>query len=302
MRVVLALGGNALLRRGDPLDAETQRRNVADAVATAIAPIARMHDVVITHGNGPQIGLLALQAAADRATRPYPLDMLGAETQGLIGYLLESAIAAALPGRDVATVLTQVEVDPADPAFARPTKPIGPLYDEDAARRVEKMFDWPMMRDGNAWRRAAPSPEPKRIRELHIIQLLLKAGVIVVCAGGGGIPVAAAADGSVRGVEAVIDKDLATSLLAQTLEADAMLFLTDVPGVFPRWPALGAGPLERTSVAWLRRRHFAPGSMGPKVEAACRFAEATGRWSAIGAVENAVAILEGRSGTIIAPD
>jgi carbamate kinase len=302
MRVVLALGGNALLRRGEPLDADVQRRNVVDVVAAAVAPIACKHDVIITHGNGPQIGLLALQAAAHQAARPYPLDVLGAESQGMIGYLLEAAIAAALPDRDVATLLTQVEIDPADPAFARPTKPIGPLYDEADARRLKETFAWPMMRDGTAWRRAVPSPEPKRIRELHTIELLVKAGVIVVCAGGGGIPVVAAADGSIRGVEAVIDKDLAAALLAQSLEADAVLFLTDVPGVFASWPAgRSAKPISGISAAWLRRQHFAPGSMGPKVEAACRFVETTGRWAAIGAVEDAVAILAGRSGTIITP-
>ena len=299
MRVVLALGGNALLRRGQPLEASVQQRNVGAAVAAAVAPIARLHEVVITHGNGPQIGLLALQAAAYRTIRPFPLDVLGAESQGMIGYLLEAAIAEALPGRDVATLLTQVEVDPADPAFTRPSKPIGPLYGEADARRLEEMFAWPMMRDGGAWRRAVPSPEPKRVRELATIKLLVEASVIVVCAGGGGIPVVATADHRIRGVEAVIDKDLAASLLARSVDADTLLFLTDVPGVFAQWPPGGTEPLRRASVAELRGQRFAPGTMGPKVEAARRFVEATGRTAAIGAVEDAVAILEGRSGTIV---
>jgi len=298
MRVVLALGGNALLRRGEPLDAEVQRVNVASAVA-ALAPIARHHELVITHGNGPQVGLLALQSAAYRAVRPYPLDVLGAESEGMIGYLLESELANALPGREIATLLTQVEVDPADPAFARPSKPIGPVYDETEARRVEEQFRWTMMRDGAGWRRAVPSPEPRRIREIATIRLLARAGVIVVCAGGGGIPVVTTAERGICGVEAVIDKDFAAALLARALEADALLLLTDVPAVFPNWPAHGCQPIGRTTPAQLRRHSFAPGSMGPKVEAACRFVEATGGCAGIGAVENAASILAGQSGTIV---
>jgi len=297
VRLVLALGGNALLRRGEPLDADIQRRNVANAAA-AIAPIARDHAVVVTHGNGPQVGLLALQAAAYRAVRPYPLDVLGAETEGMIGYLLESALASALPDREIAALLTQVEVDAADPAFRRPSKPIGPLYDEAAARRLETELSWSMVRDGGAWRRAVPSPRPRKVRELAAIKLLLEAGTIVVCAGGGGIPVVVTEHG-ISGAEAVIDKDLAAALLAESLGADALLLLTDVPGVFARWPNHGGEPIGRTTPAELARHSYAAGSMGPKVEAACRFVEATGRWAAIGAVEDAEAILGGHRGTII---
>ena len=299
MRVVLALGGNALLRRGEPLEAEIQRHNIAKAVAT-VAPIARNHELVITHGNGPQIGRLALQSAAYRAVEPYPLDVLGAETEGMIGYLLEAALASDLPAREFATLLTQVEIDPADPAFRAPTKPIGPFYDQAAARRCERELHWPMMLDGSGWRRAVPSPAPQRIREINTIKLLVQARVVVICAGGGGIPVIVTADQGVRGVEAVIDKDLAAALLAQSLNADALLLLTDVAGVYTGWPALG-GRIGRTTVANLRRHSFAPGSMGPKVEAACRFVEATGRWAGIGAIEEAEAVLDGRSGTIVTP-
>jgi len=300
MRVVLALGGNALLRRGEPLEAGVQRRNIAIAVATAVAPIARKHDVIITHGNGPQVGLLALQAAAYPGVRPYPLDVLGAETEGMIGYLIEAALAGALPGRELATLLTQIEVDPDDPAFRTPEKPIGPIYDDIEARRLEREIGWPMMRDGTGWRRAVPSPAPKRIREISTIKLLLRSGVIVICAGGGGIPVVATPHG-IEGVEAVIDKDFSAGLLARSLDADALLLLTDVAAVWSSWPAKDGRPIGRTTPAALRQHRFAPGSMAPKVEAACQFVEMTGRMAGIGSMQEAEAILDGRSGTIIAP-
>ena len=300
MRVVLALGGNALLRRGEPLEAGVQRRNIAIAVATAVAPIARKHDVIITHGNGPQVGLLALQAAAYPGVRPYPLNVLGAETEGMIGYLIEAALAGALPGRELATLLTQIEVDPDDPAFRTPEKPIGPIYDDIEARRLEREIGWPMMRDGTGWRRAVPSPAPKRIREISTIKLLLRSGVIVICAGGGGIPVVATPHG-IEGVEAVIDKDFSAGLLARSLDADALLLLTDVAAVWSSWPAKDGRPIGRTTPAALRQHRFAPGSMAPKVEAACQFVEMTGRMAGIGSMQEAEAILDGRSGTIIAP-
>jgi carbamate kinase len=295
MRVVLALGGNALLRRGQALDVELQQQNIRSAVETAVAPIARRHDVVITHGNGPQIGLLALQATAYRDVPPYPLDVLGAESEGMIGYMIDLALANALPGRDIATLLTEVEVGADDPAFAAPSKPIGPLYtDAEAAR-----FRVTMIRDGEGWRRAVASPEPRRIREINTIRLLLRAGVIVVCAGGGGIPVIATEAGALRGVEAVIDKDLAAALLAEAIDADALLLLTDVPAVWTRWPMAEGRPIGRATPAELRALRFAPGSMAPKVEAACRFVERTGRMAAIGAIDQAEAVLEGTAGTIL---
>lgn len=299
MRVVLALGGNALLRRSEAPEAETQRRNVSATIENSVAPLARRHELVITHGNGPQIGLLALQAASYAAVEPYPLDLLGAESEGMVGYLIDLALANALPDRAIATLLTQVEVDPGDPAFAAPTKPIGPLYSDRAAARG---LPWPIVRDGEGWRRAVPSPMPRHIREIETIRLLLDSGVIVVCAGGGGIPVARSSDGGWRGVEAVIDKDHASALLAEALGADALLLLTDVPAVWSAWPMSAGRPIGRTSPRELRALSFAAGSMGPKVEAACRFVERTGRRAAIGALDEAEALLDGRAGTIVEPD
>jgi carbamate kinase len=299
MLVVLALGGNALLRRGEPLEAELQRRNVLHAAAKALAPIAREHQVVITHGNGPQVGLLALQAAAYKEVQPYPLDVLDAESEGMIGYLIEQALANELPDRELACLLTQVEVDPDDPAFANPNKPIGPIYAKTEANLLTERTSWTLVADGPGFRRAVPSPEPRRIREINAIKLLVRSGIIVICAGGGGIPVVITPAGGLRGVEAVIDKDLSAAFLAQQIEADALLFLTDVPAVWTRWPQTEGEPIAESTPETLRRLSFAPGSMGPKVEAACRFVERTGRLAAIGTMENAKALLNGRGGTIV---
>lgn len=299
MLIVLALGGNALLRRGQPLEADIQRRNLLTAVTQALAPVARRHQVVVTHGNGPQIGLLALQAAAYKDVAPYPLDVLGAESEGMIGYLIEQTLAGELPGREFATLLTQVEVDPADQAFAKPTKPIGPVYTADESRRLAVRTTWTLVRDGGGFRRAVASPEPRRIREINVIRQLVKAGVIVICAGGGGIPVVAGADGTLRGIEAVIDKDLSAALLAEALDADVLLLLTDVPAVWTRWPMPEGEPIRNTTAAELRALRFDPGSMGPKVEAACRFVEKTGRVAAIGAINEAERILAGSAGTTV---
>jgi carbamate kinase len=301
MRIVMALGGNALLRRGESPEANIQRRNIQLAVEKSVAPIARRHELVVTHGNGPQVGLLALQAAAYRDVRPYPLDVLGAESEGMIGYMIDLALANALPERDIATLLTQVEVAPDDPAFSAPSKPIGPTYSN---AEVEHLFAWThgaMMRDGAGWRRAVPSPAPQRIREVNTIRLLLRAGIIVICAGGGGIPVIVTGDGGLQGVEAVIDKDLAAALLAESLDADLLLLLTDVPAVWTRWPMSEGTPLHKTTPAELRSHSFAAGSMGPKVEAACRFVERTRRKAAIGAIDQAEAILEESAGTLVHP-
>ncbi len=300
MLVVLALGGNALLRRDEPPEADIQRANVLTAVARSIAPIARDHRVVITHGNGPQIGLLALQMAAFTRVKPYPLDVLGAESEGMIGYMIEQALGARLPGREVATLLTQVEVDPADPAFAAPTKPIGPVYGEAEAQALAARHGFRFARDGGGFRRVVASPAPQRIRELDAIRLLVAAGVIVICAGGGGIPVVTTADGGLRGVEAVIDKDRSAALLAEQLGADALLLLTDVAEVWTSWPKTAdSRPIARATGNALRSYRFAAGSMGPKVEAACWVAERTGRFAAIGAMEQAPAILAARAGTVV---
>jgi carbamate kinase len=298
VRVVIALGGNALARRGEPVDARIQRQHLRGA-GGALAEVALKCETLVTHGNGPQVGLLALQAEAHDPARPVPLDVLGAESEGMIGYLLEQELGNRLPGRRIASLLTQVIVDPADPGFAKPSKPIGPGYPRDRAERLARERGWTIARDGETWRRVVPSPEPQRIVELETIRLLLEAGVLVVCAGGGGIPVAVAPDGCLYGVEAVIDKDLAAALLARELGADALLLLTDVAAVYADWPA-AERPLERVTPAALRRRGFDPGSMGPKVEAACRFAETAGGVAGIGRLEDAAAILGGRAGTRVA--
>jgi carbamate kinase len=301
MRIVIALGGNALLRRGEPAEAQAQRRNVATAVA-AIADLAREHEVIVTHGNGPQVGLLALQGDAYDAVAPYPLDVLGAETEGQIGYLLDQELVNALGGRQVATLLTQVIVDPEDPAFTHPTKPIGPIYDRQTAERLAAERGWSIAPDGEHYRRVVASPEPRSIVELHTLKLLVMTRVVVICVGGGGIPVAVDRDGRLRGVEAVIDKDLAAALLARGLSADALLLLTDVPAVQSDWGTDKAREIGQATPEALRSLSFAAGSMGPKIEAACRFAEATGGLAGIGALSDARAILEGRRGTRVRCD
>ena len=289
--MVVALGGNALLRRGEEPSIDAQRTNV-EAAVEALRPLAAEHELVITHGNGPQVGLLALQTEAVIDLPPYPLDVLGAESEGLIGYLLEQALRNALPGRCVATVLTQVIVDEADPAFDEPSKPIGPVYPERRAKVLAGQRGWTVARDGDWYRRVVPSPEPQEIVELDSILALLGDGVIPVCAGGGGIPVCRNGDGALHGVEAVIDKDFAAELLARSVGAERLLLLTDVPAV--EWKGR---LLRHTTPAKLRRLSFPAGSMGPKVEAACRFAERTGGVAAIGALDEAAAIVRGARGT-----
>lgn len=297
MRLVVALGGNALLRRGERPDAEPQRQNVMRAVE-ALAPLAAAHELVITHGNGPQVGVLAMESAADPTlTRPFPLDHLGAETQGLIGYWVSQGLGNVLPGRQVAAVLTQCVVDAADEAFARPTKFVGPTYDETAARRLAAERRWVVAPDGGSWRRVVASPEPRRVVEVEIVRRLVEAGVVVVCAGGGGVPVVETATGALEGVEAVIDKDLTAALLAEVLGADALLLLTDVGGVESDFGRPGSEVIRSAVPADLRAREFPAGSMGPKVDAACRFVERTGGIAAIGSLVEAEAVLAGTSGT-----
>jgi len=298
MLVVVALGGNALMRRGEPVDAETQRRNVANA-AHAIASIAEQHDVVVTHGNGPQIGLLALQAAADDASSVFPLDVLGAETEGMIGYVIERELANRLPDRSIATLLTQVEVDPDDPAFADPTKPIGPLYAAADARRLARERGWTIVEDGGGYRRTVPSPTPLAIREIDAIKTLVDAGVLVICAGGGGIPVSIDESGAIRGIEAVIDKDHCAALLAIELDADALLILTDVPAVYDGWGTSNQRAIRQATPQALGQFTFDRGSMGPKVEAACRFVDVTGGIAGIGDLTSASALLRDEAGTVI---
>ncbi|MFN0155330.1 MAG: carbamate kinase [Gaiella sp.] len=297
MRIVVALGGNALLRRGEPAEAASQLRNV-EVAASSVAGLADEHELVVTHGNGPQVGLLAAQAAAYGEVGPYPLDVIGAESEGMIGYLLEQGLRNVLPGRKVATLLTQVVVDGDDPAFQHPTKPIGLVYPEARARELERERGWAIAPDGAGWRRVVPSPEPRSIVQLSSIRLLLESGVIVVCTGGGGIPVVVES-GAMHGVEAVIDKDLASSLLARLLAAHRLLLLTDVEAVELGWGTAAARRLTVATPDELRRHEFAPGSMGPKIDAAIRFVEATGKEAAIGSLADAAAVLTGEAGTRI---
>jgi len=302
MRIVVALGGNALLRNDEALTAENQRHNIKIA-AEALAPIAREHELIVSHGNGPQVGLLALQGAAYRASEAYPLDILDAETEGMIGYLIEQELINLLPAdRPCASLLTQIEVDPNDPAFLKPSKPIGPFYRKTEANKLAQERGWQIAQDGKRFRRIVASPRPKRIFELGVIELLVNRGVVVICAGGGGIPTVQREDGSLIGVEAVIDKDLASSLLARELKADVLLMLTNIDAVYKEWQEPEARAFRRISPRAIREYAFAPGSMAPKVEAACEFVEQTGGIAGIGQLKDAAKILTGEAGTVIASD
>jgi carbamate kinase len=297
MRVLVALGGNALLKRGEPMTAEQQRANVRTAAA-ALAPLAAHHELVLSHGNGPQVGLLALQAAAFKDVEAYPLDLLGAQTEGMIGYLIEQELGNLLPAEvPFATLLTMVEVDAADPAFDDPTKFVGPIYDDAEAAALAADKGWVFKRDGEQLRRVVASPAPKRIFEIRPIRWLLERGVVVICAGGGGIPTTWEGERTLRGVEAVIDKDLASELLAREVDADLFVMATDVDGVYERWGTPDQRRLDRVTPGELRAQPFAAGSMGPKVDAAARFVEATGKRAAIGALEDIEKIVDGRAGT-----
>jgi carbamate kinase len=299
VRLVVAVGGNALLERGDAPLVETQEAHVREAVA-ALAPLALDHDLVITHGNGPQVGLLANESALDPdLPAPYPFDVLGAQTQGMIGYFFLQAFENELPGRRVVSLVCQTEVERDEPAVQDPTKFVGPVYDEAEARRLAALRGWQIRQDGTRWRRVVASPKPRAMLELDTIRTLVDGGAIVICAGGGGIPVVRNEAGVHSGVEAVIDKDLGASLLARDLEADALLILTDVAHVEVGFGTPSAHPIHRTSPAALRSERFPPGSMGPKVEAACRFVEATGRRAVIGRLTDAAALLGGTCGTVI---
>ncbi len=304
MRVLVALGGNALLKRGEPMTAENQRANVRVA-AHALAPVALSHQLVISHGNGPQVGLLALQAAAYKEVDAYPLDVLGAQTEGMIGYLIEQELGNLLPPEvPFATLLTMIEVDRSDPAFLNPTKFVGPIYADADATRLAEEKGWTFKRDGEHLRRVVPSPLPKRVFEIRPIKWLLERGVLVICAGGGGIPTAwvPGEERQLGGVEAVIDKDLASALLARDLDADLYVMATDVDGVYEAWGTPDQRRLEQATPGELRGQGFAAGSMGPKVEAALRFVEATGKRAAIGALADIEQIVEGKAGTSVVPD
>jgi len=298
MRILIALGGNALLRRGEPMTMARQIANIRRA-ATQIARLAGEHQLVVAHGNGPQVGLLALQAANGNAEDAAPLDVLDAESEGMIGYLLEQELANALPAaRQVATLLTRVEVDADDPAFAHPTKPIGPVYTQAQAELLAARNGWRIAPDGSGFRRVVASPKPRRIDALKPVEWLLEHDAIVIAAGGGGIPVTLAADGRTRtGIEAVIDKDLCSGLLAANLSADLLLIATDVDAVYADWHTPSERALGEISVAALRSIAFPAGSMGPKVEAACDFVARTGKRAVIGSLEQIEEMAAGTAGT-----
>jgi carbamate kinase len=301
MLIVVALGGNALLRRGEPLTAENQRRNVATA-AEALAPIAEHHKLVVAHGNGPQVGLLALQGAAYREVETYPLDVLGAQTEGMIGYMIEQELGNRLPfDRPLATLLTMIEVDADDAAFSNPTKFIGPIYTQGEAERLALEKQWVFKPDGAAWRRVVASPMPKRIFEIRPIKWLLAHNTIVIAAGGGGIPTVYAhgAPRTLTGVECVIDKDYAAALLARELHADLFVMLTDADAVYSDWGTPAQKPIRLAHPDTLSGQAFAAGSMGPKVTAACRFASITGKDAAIGALADLSRIIAGEAGTTV---
>lgn len=300
MRIVAALGGNALLRRGEPLTAENQARNLA-AASGALANLSRNHAMIVTHGNGPQVGVLALQDAAVPGVGNFPLDILGAGTTGMIGYQVAQEFRNKLPGRQTAMLLTQIEVDPKDPAFHRPTKPIGPVYSREEAEEMAAARGWTIAPDGDGFRRVVPSPKPIRILEVDSLRLLVGAGVVVICAGGGGIPVIFDESGHVRGVEAVIEKDLSAALVARDVAADALLLLTDAEGVMLDWGTPQARRIERATPEEILAHRFPEGSMGPKVKAAASFVQNTGGVAGIGRLEDASDILVGKAGTLIVP-
>ena len=297
MRIVIALGGNALLRRGEDMTAENQRKNIQIAVKS-LAPIVEDNELVISHGNGPQVGLLSLQSAAYKEVDEYPLDVLGAQTEGMIGYMIEQELGNLLPIEiPIASILTMVEVDPEDPAFSNPTKPIGPIYTKEEAEELQKVRGWEIKMDGKDWRRVVASPEPHRIFELRPIHWLLEKGTVVICAGGGGIPTIYNKDGKLEGVEVVIDKDRASSLLAFELEADVLIMATDTEGVFRDWGTKNQKIITKTTPEQIKKYDFDKGSMGPKVEAACSFVERSGQRAVIGSLKDIKEMVDGIAGT-----
>ena len=302
MRIVVALGGNALLERGEKPDAGTQIKNVNKA-AEALASLASEHELVLTHGNGPQVGVLALQSAADETlTEPYPFDTLGAMTQGMIGYWMLQELQNALPGKSVAALVGQTLVDAEDPAFDNPTKFVGTVYDEDEAKRLAAEKGWSVKADGAKWRRVVGSPKPKGLVEIETVKQLVESGTTVICSGGGGVPVVRADDGSLHGVEAVIDKDLSAARIAEDLKADMLMILTDVPQVMKNFGQPDAEAIGKTTTSQLRAMDLPAGSMGPKVDACCNFVEVTGGTAAIGRLSDAAEIIKGTCGTVITAD
>jgi carbamate kinase len=302
VRIVVGVGGNALLRRGEAPTIGNQRRNV-DVATEALAPVVRAHDVVLTHGNGPQVGLLALQDAAGDPELSLPLDALGAQTEGLIGHVLAASLRTRLPELELAVLLTQVRIDADDPGFEAPTKPIGPTYDQATARRLARDRGWTIAEDTGGWRRTVPSPRPLEVLELPTVRRLVDAGVTVVCAGGGGIPVTRGPSGALRGLEAVIDKDATSRLLAEALRADLFMLLTDVDALYRGFGTPRQTPIDRISAAELTAlaAELPAGSIAPKARACAEFVAATGGRAAIGALEAAADVVAGTAGTHVVP-
>jgi carbamate kinase len=299
VRIVIALGGTALLRRGQPMTADNQRANIRSA-AERIAQVAEGNEIVVAHGNGPQVGLLALQAAAYVDVPAYPLDVLGAQTEAMIGYVIEQELGNLLPEEQpLATILTMVEVDRDDPAFGHPTKPIGPVYARDHAVVLAADAGWSIAPDGDGFRRVVPSPAPTRIFEIGPIRQLLEHGTIVVCAGGGGIPTMFDEAGDLRGVEAVVDKDATSAMLAAQLGADLLVIATDVDAVYLGWGTPEQERLDRATPDELDRLGLEEGSMGPKVRAAAQFVRQSGKRAVIGSLDELASLVGGRSGTIV---
>lgn len=302
MRIVAALGGNALLQRGQSSDHAPQVEN-ARLAAEQLARIARQHDLVVTHGNGPQVGVLAAESSADpRLSEPYPFDTLVAQTQGMIGHWLVQGLQEALPHRNVVALAGRTEVRADDPAFQAPTKFIGEVLDPQEARALAEEKGWVFAQDGEYMRRVVPSPTPYAIVEAPAIRMLVNGGFVVVCSGGGGIPVVRDERGLMMGVEAVVDKDLSAALLARELEADMLVIVTDVDGVYRDYGTEQATRIERATPAQLRALDLPAGSMGPKVTAACTFVETTGKCAVIGSLYEVNDLVEGRVGTLVVPE
>lgn len=301
MRIVIALGGNAILQRGQPLEEAIQKENIQTA-AKSIAEVARKHQVILTHGNGPQVGLLALQNDAYKEVSPYTLDVLGAETEGMIGYLFEQALRNILPNRQVITLLTQTVVDESDPAFQSPSKFVGPVYDKPQADKLTQEKQWVMKPDGQYYRRVVPSPMPQSILELPVIKHIAQDhNIIVICTGGGGIPVIQNQQG-LQGIEGVVDKDRASNVLAQGIEADGLIMLTDVDAVETNFGQPDSKKIKQATPEMMKQFNFAKGSMGPKVESACEFVKAGGKFAGIGSLFDAIDLINGNSGTVITRD
>lgn len=301
MRIVVAIGGNALLRRGERPDAAVQVDHIR-AAAQALAPLALQHELIICHGNGPQVGMLSLESENDpELTHPYPFDVLVAQTQGMIGYWLGRSLRNAGVTKPVMSLITQTLVDPADPAFAAPTKFVGPGYAHEQARQLADRHGWTIAVEGDRWRRVVASPEPRRIIEQQSIDQLLHQGTVVICGGGGGIPVAEDEAGRLRGVEAVVDKDATAALLAVAVGADRLLILTDVAAVMEHFGTPRATPLRRLALDGPEALHLPAGSMGPKVAACRHFVRATGGTASIGSLDEAAEVLAGEAGTLVVP-